>query len=57
MKVAVLDYTTGCLDVFEVDKGYENFVERFLTEEKGYPQDLEDIHWMEVKTINMHIGV
>lgn len=55
MKVAVLDYSSGCVDIFEVDKGYENFVERFLTEEKGY--NLASIYWMEAKVININIGV
>lgn len=53
MKIAVLDYSGGCVDIFEVDEGYERFVEWFLTEEKGY--NLENIHWMEVKCINIHI--
>lgn len=53
MKVAVLDYSSGCVDIFEVPKG-EN-IEWYLTEEKGYR--IEDINWMEVKAININIGV
>jgi len=55
MKIAVLDYTSGSVDVFEVDEGMEGCVEYFLTEEKGY--NLDNIHWMEVKAININIGV
>ena len=55
MKIAVLDYSTGCVDIFEVPEG-EN-IEWYLTEEKGYRSDLQDIHWMEVKAININIGV
>lgn len=53
MRVAVLDYSTGSVDIFEVPDGER--VEWYLTEEKGYRQDLQEIHWMEVKTININI--
>lgn len=53
MKVAVLDYSSGCVDIFEVPKG-EN-IEWYLIEEKGY--NLDNIHWMEVKCININIVV
>lgn len=53
MRVAVLDYSTGSVDIFEVPDGER--VEWYLTEEKGYRQDLQEIHWMEVKCINIHI--
>lgn len=51
MKIAVLDYSSGCVDIFEVPDG-EN-IKWYLTEEKGYNLDL--IHWMEAKCINIHI--
>ena len=53
MKIAVLDYASGSVDIFEVPEG-EN-IEWYLTEEKGYR--LDDIYWMEAKAINIHIGV
>ena len=53
MKIAVLNYTTGDVDIFEVENG-EN-IERYLSEEKGYR--LDDIYWMEAKCININIGV
>lgn len=53
MKIAVLDYTNGSVDVFEVPEGED--VELYLTEEKGYR--LDDIYWMEAKTININIGL
>lgn len=51
MKIAVLDYASGSVDIFEVPKGED--IKWYLTEEKGYR--LELIHWMEVKCINIHI--
>lgn len=51
MKIAVLDYASGSVDIFEVPEG--EHIELYLTEEKGYR--LDDIHWMEVKCINIHI--
>lgn len=51
MKVAVLDYASGSVDIFEVPKGES--IKWYLTEEKGYRMD--HIHWMEVKCINIHI--
>ena len=51
MTVAVLDYSSGCVDIFEVTDNEP--VEWYLTEEKGYRLDY--IHWMEVKCINIHI--
>ena len=42
MKIAVLDYASGSVDI-----------ERYLSEEKGYR--LDDIYWMEAKCINIHI--
>ena len=53
MKVAVLDYASGSVDIFEVPEG--EHIEWYLTEEKGYRMD--DIYWMEVKCININIGV
>ena len=53
MKVAVLDYSSGSVDIFEVPDNEP--VVWYLTEEKGYRMD--DIHWMEVKCININIGV
>ena len=51
MRIAVLDYAKGSVDVFEVPEG-EN-IEWYLTEVKGYRMD--NIHWMEAKCINIHI--
>ena len=53
MKIAVLNYSTGDVDIFEVPK--EEDVERYLAEEKGY--NLDNIFWMEAKCININIGV
>lgn len=53
MKIAVLDYAGGSVDIFEIPEG--EHIEWYLTEEKGY--NLEEIHWMEVKCININIGV
>lgn len=53
MRIAVLDYPSGCVDIFEVPKG--EHIKWYLTEEKGY--DLELIHWMEVTCININIGL
>lgn len=54
MKIAVLDYSTGCVDLFEVPKKDEH-IEWYLTEVKGY--NIDNIEWMEVKAININIGV
>lgn len=51
MKIAVLDYTSGSVDIFEVSES--EHIEWYLTEEKGYR--LDDIYWMEVKCININI--
>lgn len=51
MKIAVLDYASGSVDIFEVPDG--EHIECYLTEEKGYRMD--EIHWMEVKSININI--
>lgn len=51
MKIAVLDYSTGSVDIFEIPEG--EHIEWYLTEEKGY--DLAEIYWMEVKAININI--
>lgn len=51
MKIAVLNYASGSVDIFEAPEG-EN-IERYLTEEKGYWMD--EIYWMEVKSINISI--
>lgn len=51
MKIAVLDYASGSVDIFEVPE--EKHIEWYLTEEKGY--NLENIHWMQAKCINVHI--
>ena len=53
MKVAVLDYASGSVDIFEVPEG--EHIECYLTEEKGY--NMAHINWMEVKCININIGV
>ena len=53
MKIAVLNYDTGDVDIFEVPVGED--IEWYLTEEKGYRMD--DIYWMEAKTININIGI
>jgi len=53
MKIAVLDYSSGCVDIFEVPEG--EHIERYLTEEKGY--NMDNIYWMEAKSININIGV
>lgn len=53
MKIAVLDYASGSVDIFEVPDNEP--VVWYLTEEKGYRQDLQEIHWMEVKCININI--
>ena len=53
MKIAVLDYAGGSVDIFEVPDNEP--VVWYLTEEKGY--NMDHIHWMEVKTININIGV
>ena len=53
MKVVVLDYSTGSVDIFEVPEG--EHIEWYLAEVKGYRMD--DIYWMEAKAINIHIGV
>lgn len=51
MKIAVLDYASGSVDIFEVPE--EENIEWYLTEEKGY--NLDNIHWLEAKCINIHI--
>lgn len=51
MKIAVLDYASGSVDIFEVPEG--EHIKWYLTEEKGYNLDL--IYWMEVKSININI--
>lgn len=51
MKVAVLDYSSGCVDIFEVPKG--EHIEWYLSEEKGY--NIDNIEWMEVEAININI--
>lgn len=53
MRIAVLDYASGSVDIFEVPEG--EHIEWYLTEEKGYR--LDHIHWMEVNCININIGV
>lgn len=53
MKVAVLNYTTGSVDIFEIPEGER--IEWYLTKKKGYR--LEEIHWMEVWCININVGV
>lgn len=51
MKIAVLNAVTGNLSVFEIPQGVD--VELYLAEEEGY--NLENIDWMEVKSININI--
>ena len=51
MKIAVLDYASGSVDIFEVPEGED--VELFLARDIGYRMD--DIYWMEVKSININI--
>lgn len=51
MRIAVLNYATGSVDVFEAPDG-EN-IEWYLTEVKGYRMD--NIHWMEAKSIYINI--
>ena len=51
MKIAVLNYVSGSVDIFEVPEGLD--IERYLAEEIGYL--LGDIHWMEAKCININI--
>lgn len=53
MKIAVLDYSSGCVDIFEVPAG--EHIEWYLTEEKGY--NMDNIYWMEAKCININIGM
>ena len=53
MKIAVLNYGTGDVDIFVAPKGED--IEWYLTEERGYR--LDDIYWMEAKTININIGL
>lgn len=51
MKIAVLDYASGSVDIFEVSDS--EHIEWYLAVEKGY--NLDNIHWMEVKSININI--
>jgi len=51
MKIAVLDYASGSVGIFYVPEGTN--IEWYLTEVKGYRMD--DIHWMEVKSIYINI--
>lgn len=53
MKVAVLDYSTGNVDILEIHDGIH--IEWYLKEQIGY--NLNNVHWMEVKAININIGV
>lgn len=57
MKIAVLDYASGNVDIITVDKAFINDrfngdVESFLFDDLGYDRD--NTHWMsDVKTIRI----
>ena len=52
MKIGVFDYTNGKLSIFEVD-GTKEYEEELLRQ--GY--SLDNIEWMEIKSISMDIEV
>ena len=55
MKVAIMNYGNGMLTVIDVPVEWEDKLEDFIFEELKF--DEGEIHWMEVKSINIDIEV
>ena len=55
MTVAVLNYVLGSVDIFDIDTSNESTenIEEILNN-IGY--SLSDIHWMEVKEVNLNLN-
>ena len=56
MTIAVLNYLTGSVDIFNIDtsdKSTENI--EYLLDSIGY--SLDNIYWMEVEEINLNLNV